>query len=219
MKNIKKIILGLATIFFAFNANAQNNDSIDFFGIVKKLTTDSTSQYYYPQLLEKVKTSPADINMFDCFYLYYGQIFQPNYKPIGGFLLNPERVDFDRAAINGNCKKAIKLGTAMLERNPVDLTVLLYTCICIKQSHSPDDEHYFAQRYDNLLQAIFSTGDGKSIDGAIKIISIEDDYVLKGSLGFFGGKETLEFKEKHCYSVWTKRKHKLYFEDIIYLEK
>ena len=68
----------------------------------------------------------------------------------------------------------------------------------------------------NLLEAIFSTGDGKSLKTAIKIASIEDDYIIKGVLGFFGGNEIHDSEKGHAYSIWEKGKQKLYFEDVIY---
>jgi len=207
--------------FIALGVCAQENDSIDWQSGMKLTVRDSTSQYFYPKLLEKIKTNPADITEEDCYYLYYGEIFQLNYKPIGGglsFLRNPERVEFDRAAMNENCKKVIRLGKIMLDRNPVDLTVLLHTCVCIDKQKKYIDNDYFAQRFRNLLSAIFSTGDGRTKETAIKIISMEDDYVLKSVLGFLGGKEQLMFDNNKAYSVWEKDGKKLYFEDIMNVE-
>ena len=207
--------------FITFGMYAQENNSIDFHSKIKLAVTDSTSQYFYPNLLEKVKTNPADITEEDCFYLYYGEIFQTNYNPIGvlSFVRNPERAKFDRAAMNGNCKEVIELGKIMLRRNPVDLTVLLHTSICIDKQKKYIDDDYIPQRFRNLLSAIFSTGDGKTKETAIKVISPEDDYVLKGVLGFLGGKETHEYDNIGAYtrvfSVWEKGGVKLYFEDII----
>ena len=206
--------------FITLGVFAQENDSIDFASYMKSIVRDSTSQYFYPKLREKVKTNPADLTVEDCFYLYYGEIFQTNftYKSIGGglsFLRNPERANFDKAAMSGNCKKAIQLGKIMLDRNPVDLTVLLHTSVCIDKQKKYVDEDYIPQRFRNLLTAIFSTGDGKTKETAIKIVNMEDDYVLKGVLGFLGGEEKLLFDGNRSYSVWTKGKNVLYFEDIV----
>ena len=212
--------------FITLGISAQENNSIDFYSKIKSAVTDSASQYYYPNLLEKVKTNPVDITEEDCYYLYYGEVFQPNYNPIGGglsFLRNPERKDFDRAAMNGNCKKVIKLGKIMLNRNPVDLMVLLHTSICIDEQKKYIDDDYISQRYKNLLSAIFSTGDGRTKETAIKVISPEDDYVLKGTLGFFGGEEKLisdhTGASTRVFSVWEKNGMKLYFEEVINSEK
>jgi hypothetical protein len=164
--------------------------------------------------LEKVKNTPENIDETDCYYLYYGRIFQKNHNSLSS-LSNPERRDFDRAAFNENCKTVIRLGKIMLERNPVDLTVLLHTSICIDKKKKNVDDNFFPQRFQNLLSAIFSTGDGKTKETAIKIVDMEDDYVLKGVLGFLGGEEQLMFEDGHAYSVWKKGGKKLYFEDLL----
>jgi hypothetical protein len=208
--------------FITLGIYAQENASIDFHSKIKLAVNDSASQYFYPKLLQKFKTNPADITEDDCFYLYYGEVFQTSIKRVGGglsFLRNPERADFDRASMNGNCKRVIELGKVMLDRNPVDLTVLLHTSICIDKQKNTVDDNYIPQRYRNLLSAIFSTGDGKTKETAIKIASLEDDYIIKGVLGFIGGKETHMFDKSGAYtiaySVWEKGGVKLYFEDVI----
>ena len=219
---MNKTVFFFLLSFITLGVFAQENNSIDFHSKIKLAVRDSTSQYFYPKLLDKVKTNPADITEEDCFYLYYGEVFQTSYKRIGGglsFLRNPERADFDRAVMNGNCKKAIELGKMMLERNPVDLTVLLHTSACMDKQKNYIDGEYISQRFKKLLSAIFSTGDGKTKETAIKITSPEDDYVLKGILGFFGGKEKHIFDGTGAYtiaySVWEKNDIKLYFEDVI----
>ncbi len=216
---MKKITLFLLLFLITLAANAQTNDSIDFCFEIKKVVTDSASPYFYPSLLEKVKNNPAKIDETDCYYLYYGQIFQPDYIPLMSFFIYPERRDFDMAAINRKYKKVIQLGKIMLERNPVDLTILLHTSRSIAKQKRYIDNDYFSQRFTNLLSAIFSTGNGKTKETAIKIVSMEDDYVLKRVLGFLGNEETLIIEEDHAYSVWTKSNVKLYFEDIMTIEK
>jgi hypothetical protein len=77
-----------------------------------------------------------------------------------------------------------------------------------------DTTAYFEQRFKSLMDAIFSTGDGKTMQTAIKIVDVEDDYVVKGVMGFLGGEETHESDSLHSYSVWIKEGHKLYLEDL-----
>jgi len=180
---------------------------------IKSVVTDSTSQYFYPLLLEKVKNNPEKIDEADCYYLYYGQVFQSNFRPLGSIGYQ-ERMDLEIAMRNESYNKVIRLGKILLERNPVDLTSLLYTAMCIDKKKKYIDNEYIAQRYSNLLSAIFFTGDGKTKETAIKIVCMEDDYVLKGVLGLLGGKEQLMFDNNKSYSVWVKNDKKIYFEDV-----
>ena len=213
MKNFIKLLISLLLIVSSTNCYSQTKDTVDFKVYIQKMTTDTNSNFYYSKLVQKVKNKPSEVSVDDCFFLYYGQIFQKGHNNLS-FLANPERLEFDKASMKGNCKKAINLGNIILERNPFDLTVLLHVCNCIKENGEKDNL-YLEQRFKNTLSAIFSTGDGKSMKSAIKIANMEDDYVLKGILGFLGGKEKLGFENNHSYSVWEKGTQILYFEDLM----
>jgi hypothetical protein len=214
MKNKLKLLICTLSIFCTISIYSQSNDPLDFKVNIEKITNDSNSNYYYPKLEEKIKNNPSKISTDDCFYLYYGQIFQKKYAPLS-FLGNPERGNFEKVAMNGVCKKILELGIPLLEQNPIDLTVLLSVCNCISNKGYTDTAYYFEQRYKKLLDAILSTGDGNSINTAIKIVNMEDDYILKGVLGFLGGEEQLDFANGHAYSIWVKKSKKLYFEDVM----
>ncbi|GHV56530.1 hypothetical protein FACS1894182_03280 [Bacteroidia bacterium] len=209
---MKKIFVFHLLLSLVLTANAQN----EFCSEIKAIVLDSTSPYFYPILLEKANKNPENIDIMDCYYLYYGQLFQANYQLLS-FIANPERREFDKASIKEQCNKVIQIGKLILGRNPVELTTLLHTTVCIEKQKNYIDSEYITQRFRNLLAAIFMTGDGKTKETAIKIANVEDDYVLKGVLGFLGGKESLLIEGNHSYSVWSKGNDQLYFEDIFVL--
>ena len=191
---------------------AQDVDTVDFKRFVRDVVSNEQSAYYYPKLLEKVRDHPAELSTEDCFYLYYGGVFQSGLPMLA--ITAPGRTEFDRAVQAGNCRKVLQLGAKLLERNPTTLNVLLHMAVCIRDNQIPDAEFAYEQRFRNLLEAILSTGDGRSMQTAIRIADMEDDYVIKGVLGFLGGKESQGFDGDHAYSIWEKGGQKLYFEDI-----
>jgi hypothetical protein len=136
-------------------------------------------------------------------------------RVINHFLILQIQKDLILTKLKGNCKKTLSLGISILSRNPVDLTTLLHVCNCINEKNYPDTTNFFEPRFKNLLDAIFSTGDGKTMKSAIRIVNMEDDYILKGVLGFLGGKESLGFENNRAYSIWEKKRQKLYFEDVM----
>jgi hypothetical protein len=148
-----KQLICILSIISSINVFSQSLDNNDFKSYIKMLTTDSTSDFYYPRLINKIKNKPSEINMGDCFFLYYGRIFQ-NGSGLLSLLTNPERPDFDKAAMNGNCRKVIKLGEIMLDRNPVDLTVLTHVQHCIREKGYVDTTAYFEQRFKSLIKRI-----------------------------------------------------------------
>lgn len=225
MKRIATTIVLIFGFILSYGQIIESNDSIaigptytvatDFKSIIYSVVSDSASDYYYPKLEEKVKKNKSELTVEDCYFLYYGQLFKNNHKGLP-FLAPKERMDFDRIVAKGNKKKIIELGVTLLESNPVDLTVLLHTCKCLQEKNDERSEEYNIM-FTRLLDAIFSEGTGQSPKNAIKVIDIEDEYVLKGVLGFLGGTEGLGADEEgNMYNVWTKGEQKLYFKELFF---
>ncbi len=174
---------------------------------------DSTSQFYYPVLLDKVQKEPQNLTIEDCKHLYYGQIFQEGDKSLT--LTIPGRKEFDRLIMTSKCKKAIKVGLNILQDHPVELTTLLNTKSCMNIMGQEDSDFYLEHRLKRTMDAILSTGDGRTLKTAIQIVNLDDDLVIKRILNIMGGSEQLMFKNERSYSVWTRGTQTLFFEDIL----
>jgi len=212
MTNTKIFLLFFYSLTFGFTFGQTNETSKTFNSKIKDLVKDSSSQFYYPTLLNKIKSQPNSITKEEIYYLYYGQLFQTKRKGLT-FVDNPEYGDFMKNIVGKKCNKAIPLGYKILNRSPVQLTTLLHTNICLKDAEQKDTMN-LTNRYQLLLDAILSTGDGSTKETAIKIANSEDDEIIKGAMGFLGGQEMLDTGNNKAFSVWTKDGKKLYFEDI-----
>jgi hypothetical protein len=208
MKSIQLLILLLSSLV----GFCQNNFMTDIGNAVK----DSNSQFYYPTLLEKVKSEPQNLTVEDCKHLYYGQLFQEGDKTLT--MTIPGRMEFDQLTRTGKCKKAVGIGFDILKDNPVELTTLLHTISCMDKRKNEDSEFHLDHRFRRTLDAILSTGDGRTLETAIQLVNLDDDLIIKGILGFLGGDEQLKFENERSYSVWTKGAQSLYFEDV-FIEK
>lgn len=219
MKRAVLTIVILLGFFVAFGQTADSTYSVstDFNHIVFNTVNDPNSDYYYPKLEQKVKNNMTELTTTECYYLYYGRLFKNEHKGLP-FLASNERMDFDKALAKNNCKKIISVGVPLLENNPVDLTVLLHTCRCMKDKKDERWEEYNTL-FTKLLDAIFSEGTGQSPETAIKVVDIEDEHILKGVLGFLGGTEGLYFNENlpgRAFNVWSLDGQKLYFEELFF---
>jgi hypothetical protein len=210
MKKIFIILLLILSYWYGFS---QTIDTINYNELVKKEVLDSSSIYYYPKLLNKIVQNPSVIKVTEVYYLYYGEIYQPGYRNLD--YMNDEYASFIRAVMSKNCKKASKLGFEIISKYPVQLTTLLHLNICLKDQDYPDSLNYVELRYRLLLDAILSTGDGKSMESAIRVTNIDDESVIKGVLGFLGGKTYLTVNNHHAYDVWEVGDKKLYFELVM----
>ncbi|MEO5777714.1 MAG: DUF4919 domain-containing protein [Flavobacterium sp.] len=208
MKRFNQVVI---FIFLTLSSYAQKNqDSITFEEKIKLEIENPSSQYFYPNLLNKINTIPESISKEDLKFLYYGQIYK---KGSGlSFLDNPNEDNFRKAVMQNNCNKIIKLGYLNLEKNPVELTTLVPVCEC-QLKRKTTDSYYLNARLKIVLETILDTGDGHSKETAIKIANIEDDLLLKEILEFKGGKETFETLNNRIFSVWDNGNEKIYFED------
>ncbi|NHM07505.1 DUF4919 domain-containing protein [Flavobacterium sp. CYK-4] len=185
---------------------------VSFLEKIDNVVKDTSSQYFYPKLLNKVKKSGDSITKDDMFYLYYGQLGQAGPKRL--FFVDPEMTEFLKFSLRGKCKKAIPIGLKILERNPAELTILWRMKICIEKTQQTD-KYFLNTRFRLLLDAILSTGNGLTKETAVKITNNEDDLVLKGIMGLLGGEESiLDTEDNKSYSVWRKGNDTLYFEDL-----
>ena len=225
MKRIATTFVLIFGFILSYSQIVESNDSIiadstfsvvtDFKSIIYSVVSDTASNFHYPKLENKARDNKSELTVEDCYYLYYGQLFKSTHKGLP-FLAPKERMEFDKIVAKGNKKKIIELGVRLLDSNPVDLTILLHTCKCMQEKNDERCEAYTIM-FTRLLDAIFSEGTGQSPKNAIKVIDIEDEYVLKGVLGFLGGTEGLGADEEgNMYNVWTKGEQKLYFKELFF---
>ena len=211
---MKKLIFVLIISLWACSSQSQETQKVSFLDIVKTMVSDPNSVFYYPKLLEKVKSHPGDLTQTDVQYLYYGQIFKIGYDPRHPF--DDDRTTFDRYIANGRKKKVIELGTELLQKYPVDLTALMYTSKYMKDKKIADTSYFWGNRFDLLLKSILGSGDGKSYQTAFIVTSIWDEFIIKGVLGYFGGQDALGGAKDNygSYCVWNTPQGKIYFEEI-----
>lgn len=230
MKKIVAVLILLLGFIASYGQEADSTITIipdstyevhtDFIHIIYYIVSDSTSEYYYPKLENKVKNNKVKMTAEECYYLYYGRLFKPGQKTLP-ILASKERMDFERAIATENKKAIINIGIPLLESNPVDLTVLMHVGRCLKERNDKRFEEY-AWLYMKLLEAIFSIGNGQTPETAFKVIDIEDEHILKGALGFIGGTESLYAREDlpgRIFTVWNRNGQKLYFEELCFEDK
>jgi len=213
MKNIK-INISFLLLFLSTTLFSQPSDSMDFKGSIGKEINQSSSEFYYPKLQEKLKNKPSELSTEDCYFLYYGRVFEKDFLCVK--IISVDMIEFQDALMSKKLNKAIKLGLKLLEKDPFDLTVLFHTSVSMKESGYKDNTYFLDNRTKNLIKAILSTGAGNSKENAIKIVLYDDISVLKGIIGFLGGKESEVTENKHVYRIWEKDGNKIYFEFVAY---
>jgi hypothetical protein len=174
----------LFLLFVGISASGQKIGSINF-DQVKRIVSDTSSVYFYPKLIQLLNADSSKISADEYWYLYYGHVFQQNYYPYGNtdskkaFLEYYAQLDQDSSKLD----KAILLGKKVLKENPIDIEVQLKMYLCLSAANQPSAAREHAKHYYGFLDVIYASGDGKSVNSAFIVISVDDEYRIVGHIG------------------------------------
>jgi hypothetical protein len=171
---MKSILLGIALVF-GFSAHAQNTFTIVNRDEVKKALSGDSAITSYAKLTDRFNAFDTTMSLRDYRLLYYGFVFQDTYSS------NPaeKKKEILEALKAKRFDEANKLCDSVLSTYPVSLAANYYKGVALYQAHSnkPDYLPYKA-RFDNLLRAIFSSGDGLTCETGFRVISVSDEYMI-----------------------------------------
>lgn len=210
LKNILFVLAGLT-----FHAGmAQNIGRIDF-SEIKKNVENPASAYYYPNLLERIWADDTTLNYSDYKHLYYGNVFQTYYHPYG---VSNAKKEFSDIFKSGEYQKAVEKGREVLAENPVDIEVTLKMIISFLELEDTAQARIYGKKYFGFLDVIYASGDGKSLETAYVVISVDDEYRIVGDLGLYVKQQMLIndcdlllFEKKGQGRVRRKKIKELYF--------
>jgi hypothetical protein len=169
---------------------------------IKKEIASDKSPFYYPALLKRYQADDSTLSLADYKHLYYGFFFNEKYSSFGNI---DASLDKEIKAIAGKRKLSnkdraalVKLYQKKLEAgNPFDLRALttIYSFYSILKDEQ--NKRIYDIKLDGIINAIMSTGDGKTEETAMHILSVTDEYSMVSILGYeTTGHQTLT--EKTC---------------------
>ena len=209
MRNIIIILLILPICIFGQKSAEEIKSE------VKSFVKDSTLDQYWKKVYETGINSEDGFLKDELRLFYYSQgLKSVKLTPFPSLLLNKDRMKMIRAANSNRCKKAIQIGGALIEKNPFDLTTLVYYSMCLDKAKG-DIQNVCYSRMIKIVESIFETGDGASPMTSIKIANIGDDEVLVGFLGFRGSQVGEKIIDGKIYPIWEDSQgNLLYFEYV-----
>jgi hypothetical protein len=199
-------IVGLLGICFAQPYQTPNYNEIS------KLI-NSEGENNYKTLLAKLTNNDTLLNKDQYFILYYGQVLQENYSPTS---LNQQ---LSELAKNKNFEEYITVAKEHLKSAPFDLRTRNSLVNLLYEKNDPDSKIYY-HALDGFLTAIFGSGNGKSKETALYVLSPSDEYVILNIL-------SLSFNKRWAdppYDIFELKENKyamqhIYFNLTKYFEK
>jgi hypothetical protein len=171
---MRSTLLGLV-IVFGLNTHAQNAFTIVNRDEVKKALSGDSAVTSYAKLTDRFNAFDTTMSLNDYRMLYYGFVFQDAYSS------NPaeKKKEIVEALGAKRFDEANKLCDGVLSKYPVSLAGNYYKGVALYRGHpdSPDYLQYKA-RFDNLIRAIFSSGDGLTCETGLRVISVSDEYIV-----------------------------------------
>ena len=160
---------------------------------IKKEINSKSSEFYYPELLRRFQAADTTLTLEQVRHFYYGAAMQPEYNPYQ-FDLSKE---LKEALEKNDLQQAATIIDKQLTKDPTSLKFYLQKEMVNSSlfgKYSKEAKDAFSQ-VNMLMSAILSSGNGKSMESAIYVINIADEY---GILSFLGLTPTMQslIKEK-----------------------
>jgi Domain of unknown function (DUF4919) len=172
---IRSISFLLAVLLPAIFASAQQPQDTGSTQTQKIQQTAEKSDYN--ALLERVKKSDSSVDFTELRLSFYqSPQYNPDrpmmtYRPLWG------------AVAQMNYTEAIKIAESVLEGNFVEVNAHMVAQIAYQETGNAERAQFHQYMTEGLLNSIKSKGDGKSIETAFHVISINEEYALLRSIG------------------------------------
>lgn len=172
---------------------AQNDFEKPDYKKIEKVIKNEKSVFYYPKLMERFKAADTTLSLQEKRLLYYGYSFQEAYHPYGTSEYNDSLLVYLRKDMTEpRLDSIIYFADKILEEDPFNLRALNSELFAYKQKQmEPEFDKRLTQAYV-IIDALLSSGDGKTLKTAFYVIYVPHEYVLLNYLGYeFGGEQSL----------------------------
>lgn len=184
---------------------AQNDDMVrvpDEEDILRQ-TLSTSSPYYYANLLLKYHNGNEKLTTDEYFYLYYGYLYQEDYRPfskneaLDEMLMLMSCLDTSKPTVS-QLEAIIERGVKALEIDPFNpkvLNILAFAYGALGDSHR---EQLYYDHLNNILATIESTGTGLKEGSPWHVLMFSHAYDLLAAKGYQYGEgkiisRTVEF--------------------------
>lgn len=176
---MKKLFLVAVFIGIALISYSQQVSRINF-DYIKEKTTDSSSVLFYPVLESRLLELDTTLGTDEYEFLYFGHVFSEKYNPYSTHdLKNVMRNEMSE----GNYRSALESGWKIFTDNPVSIDINYQMMVCYHRLEVIDTARMFARNYYRFLNAIYESGDGKSVKTAYVVDCVNDEYHILSDMG------------------------------------
>lgn len=180
-----KQIFFLSLFFFSIFAYSQTKQyEAPNYKAIQKNIENKDSEFYYPKLMDKLKTNDTLITNDQYRHLYFGYTFQKEYHP---YKTSEEEKKLAPYFQSSDLKKSdyaeiIKISNAALKEFPLNLRVMNFLAYIYHLDGNEAMAKKVSHHFYGLFGVIFSSGDGKECTSGFHVITVNHEYVLMNTL-------------------------------------
>lgn len=152
-------------------------------------TLSTSSPYYYTNLLLKYRNGNEPLTDDEYFYLYYGYLYQENYRPFAENKALDEMyaivssIDPDRPSVH-QLEMLIEKGIAAMELDPFNPKVLNMMAFAYGALDDPHREQLYFNHLNGILRTIESSGTGLKENSPWHILMFSHAYDVISAKGY-----------------------------------
>ena len=178
---------------------------------IKKAINTKDSEFYYPELLRRFQEADTTLTPEQVYHFYYGTATRSSYDPYGSDHLKEVHEALSGDTITEeNWQNAAQLIEKQLETDPTNLRFHFFKQIVCSQLYGVGSkEHKDAVKQMHMLvDAVMMSGNGRSVETAIHVLSVPDEYGLLEVFGFSLESQSLVKKHGRSYDAMALKDNK-----------
>jgi len=178
---MKKGLFFLFLFLTFMNAYSQESTfKAPVYKMIESVTKDSTSEYFYPKLMARFLNCDSTLQLQDYRCLYFGYIYQKEYQPYWLSSQENELIKYYRSSKikEKDYDKIISLTTQSILEFPFDLRQMNYLSYIYHLKGDNLSQQKVSRKFTGIIDAIMTSGDGKTCETAFHVISVGHEYVL-----------------------------------------
>jgi hypothetical protein len=178
---MKKVLFYFCLLFAFSNSYSQELPfKTPDYKMIETVTKDSTSEYYYPKLMSRFLDCDSTLKLQDYRCLYFGYIYQKDYQPYWQSTQENELIKYYQSnkIKEKDYDKIINLTTLSINEFPFDLRQMNYLSYIYYLKGDNQMQQKVSRKFGGIIDAIMTSGDGKTCETAFHVISVGHEYVL-----------------------------------------
>ncbi len=184
---MKFILTSIVGILLMCHIQAQEwTYTIPNYKLIKEGISDSSSALYYSKLLTRLEALDTTLTNNDFRHLYYGYIYQANYKPYWTSDDEKKLLKYYRSETvkEEDYDEIIRLATHSIRAFPFDLRQMNYLCYIYHLKGDESMASKVSYMFNGIVRAILSSGNGKTSKTGYHVINVGHEYVILNLFSF-----------------------------------